>query len=98
MEDPITQSRLWKNLQDDLNETCFEETGENFCYLAILKKTPIGNYLYLPYGPVVKDQISFNKALKSLDTLAKSKNAIFVRVEPQNPSLNPPKNAIKSKN
>lgn len=97
MEEPITQSHFWKNLQDDLNETSFEETGENFHYLAILKKTPIGNYLYLPYGPVVKDQISFNKALKSLKTLAKSKNAIFVRVEPQNPSLKPPKNAIKSK-
>lgn len=97
MKDTITQSHLWKALQDDLNETSFEETSEDFHYLAILKKTPIGNYLYLPYGPVVKDQTSFNRALKSIKALAKRNNVIFTRIEPQNSSLKLPKNAKKSK-
>lgn len=97
MDEPITQSDLWKNLQDDLKETSFEEAGEDFRYLAILKKTPIGKYLYLPYGPVSKDQSSFNVALKSLNSLAKREKAIFIRIEPQNTDLKLPKNAKKTK-
>ena len=43
MSRPITQSDLWKQLQDDLEETSFDESEEGYYYLAILKKTPVGN-------------------------------------------------------
>lgn len=84
MNIPITQSREWQKLQDDLGETNFFEKTDDYQYLAILKSTPVGNYLYLPYGPVIKDKSSFKKALKSLQDLATSHHAIFIRIEPQN--------------
>lgn len=98
MNIPITQSKAWKTLQDDLNETSFfvksDESAEktaknpdNFQYLAILKQTPVGNYLYLPYGPVAETEKGFKKALESLETLAKEKSAIFIRIEPRAPEI-----------
>lgn len=99
MQIPITQSKDWQKFQDDLGETSFLEQGKDYHYLAILKKTPVGNYLYLPYGPIAQDKQSFQAALKSLDTLAKKHQAIFIRIEPQNPDFANylPKSAKKSK-
>ncbi|MDO5475091.1 MAG: peptidoglycan bridge formation glycyltransferase FemA/FemB family protein [Candidatus Saccharibacteria bacterium] len=83
MKIPITQTEDWKKLQDDLKEVSFFEKGKGFQYLAILKNTPVGKYLYLPYGPVADSKDSFKTAIKSLNNLAKSKSAIFIRIEPQ---------------
>lgn len=83
MQIPITQSKSWQKLQDDLGETSFFVENPDFQYLAILKKTPVGNYLYLPYGPAAEDKISFAKALEALQALAKENSAIFIRIEPQ---------------
>ena len=71
MKVPITQSEQWQKLQDDLGETSFFKSEKDFQYLAILKKTPTGNYLYCPYGPVAPDRQNFEKALKALQTLAR---------------------------
>ena len=99
MEIPITQSKEWQKLQNDLGKTSFFESASDFQYLAILNKTPVGNYLYLPYGPVAKDEKSFQAALTSLNTIAKKTRAIFIRVEPQSTSFIKylPKNSRKSK-
>lgn len=99
MKVPITQSKEWQKLQEGLGETSFYETGKDFQYLAILKKTPIGNYLYCPYGPVAKDKIAFKKSLESLKKKARELSAIFIRIEPQNPDFTKvlPKNAQNSK-
>ena len=99
MNIPITQSKAWQKLQDDLDETSFLKQETGYHYLAILKKTPTGNYLYLPYGPVAKDKNSFQSALQSLNTLAKKHQAIFIRIEPQNPNFTKylPSPAKKSK-
>ena len=82
MKIPIMQSREWQKLQSDLNETSFLKQGENFQYLAILNKTPVGNYLYCPYGPVAENKVSFNRSIKSLKELAKEQQAFFIRIEP----------------
>lgn len=99
MKIPITQTEDWKKLQDDLKEVSFFEKGKGFQYLAILKNTPVGKYLYLPYGPVADSKDSFKTAIKSLNNLAKSKSAIFIRIEPQTPDfINAfPKHTKKSK-
>lgn len=95
---PITQSREWQKLQDDLGEKSFFEENANFQYLAIKKSTPAGKYLYCPYGPVAETATDFKKSLKSLEELAKKEDAIFIRIEPQNPDFakNLPKTAKKS--
>ena len=82
MEIPITQSSEWHKLQKELGEESILVEKEGYQYLAIIKPTPVGNYLYCPYGPVAKDKTSFKNALGSLNDLAKDKSAIFIRVEP----------------
>lgn len=98
MQIPITQSKAWHTLQEDLGENSFFESNGHYHYLAILKSTPVGNYLYLPYGPVYDSRAGLKFALDSLNTLASTKKAFFIRVEPQSPDFckNPPKNAVKS--
>lgn len=98
MNIPITQSKAWHNLQHDLGETSFLEQGSGYHYLAILKSTPVGKYLYLPYGPVYDSTPGYQNALKSLKLLADRHQAIFIRVEPQQPEFAQrlPKNAKKS--
>lgn len=99
MDVPITQSKEWQKLQDDLGETSFFEQGTDYQYLAILKKTPTGNYLYLPYGPVFKDKTGFKHALASIQNVAKQNNAIFIRIEPQDSKASSylPENSAKTK-
>lgn len=99
MNIPITQSESWHKLQDTLGETSFFAKTPDYQYLAILMHTPVGNYLYLPYGPVADTKQGFNKALKSLESLGKEQSAIFIRIEPQDPSAGQylPHSAKKSK-
>lgn len=87
MKIPITQSKAWQKLQTDLHLTSFFAKTKDYQYLAILKTTPVGNYLYLPYGPLAKTSRGFRAALKALKTLAKEHQAIFLRLEPQNPDF-----------
>lgn len=98
MKIPITQSRAWHKLQQDLGETSFLEQGSGYHYLAILKSTPVGNYLYLPYGPVFDDNKGLQNSLKSLQNLASQNQAIFTRVEPQSREFinHLPRIAVKS--
>ena len=98
MEIPITQSSEWRKLQEELGEESILVEKEGYQYLAIIKPTPVGNYLYCPYGPVAKDKTSFKNALGSLNDLAKNKSAIFIRVEPYDEAFknNLPDSAKKS--
>ena len=59
MKVPITQSKEWQKLQDDLGEKSFYKMEDNYQYLAILKSTPVGNYIYCPYGPIANDKAAF---------------------------------------
>ena len=99
MKIPITQSSKWAKLQDDLGEKSFFQQEKDYQYLAILQQTPVGNYLYCPYGPIAKDDKGFKSALKSLNELAREQKAIFIRVEPfEAPQAQLlPKNTRKSK-
>ncbi len=98
MEIPITQSKAWHKLQEDLKEKSIYEETDDYKFLAIIKSTPVGNYLYLPYGPVYDSKSAFNKAYKKLQEIAKLNQAIFIRVEPREQSFTAymPKNTKKS--
>ena len=99
MEIPITQSDAWEKLQRDLREKAILRVGNGYQYLAIIKQTPIGNYLYCPYGPVTEDNSAFKEALENLKSQAIAQNAFFIRIEPQNPNFGKllPGNAKKTK-
>lgn len=98
MNIPITQRKEWQRLQDDLSEKSFFKQEKNYQYLAILKNTPVGNYLYCPYGPVFPSKTDFLDAFNSLKELAAEHNAFFIRIEPRDKDFPnyAPKNAKKS--
>lgn len=99
MEIPITQSKEWEVLQNDLKEPSFFRGDKGYQYLAIKKTIPGGCYLYLPYGPVAETAKDFKAALKDLENLAREENAVFIRIEPRNPEFikHFPKNTKKSR-
>lgn len=99
MKISITQSEAWSKLQEDLGEKPHFKTDKGYQYLAIEKRTPAGNYLYCPYGPIAKDKPAFQNALKSLEILGRELNAIFIRVEPFDADWSQylPSNSVKTK-
>lgn len=82
MKIPITQSEEWQRLQEDLGEQTHYTKEKTYQYLAIEKHTPIGKYLYCPYGPIATSRESFQSAIESLESLGRELGAIFIRVEP----------------
>ena len=82
MKIPITQSEEWQRLQEDLGEQTHFTKEKTYQYLAIEKHTPIGKYLYCPYGPIATSRESFQSAIESLESLGREFGAIFIRVEP----------------
>lgn len=86
-EIPLQQTPAWQNLQNDLKETSFFEKTADFQFLAIKKSTPLGTYLYLPYGPYVRTKNASKTAYKALKALAEREHAIFIRIEPQSPEI-----------
>lgn len=84
MEAPLQQTLAWQKLLKDLGYTTFWQESQGYCYLAELKTTPVGNYLYVPYGPCATTKQGIKKAYDSLSQLATEQKAIFTRVEPQN--------------
>ena len=99
MKLPITQSKAWADLQADLGKTAFLKETRDFSFLAIVEDTPVGRYLYVPYGPVYRTEKAFQKALNALVYYAKTMSAFFIRIEPQDPNFASyaPQNAKKSK-
>ena len=84
------QSSAWAELEKSEGHQVFQESTENFSYLAVKKDTKVGPYLFVPYGPSLKSnetdttvaEKSFLKALESFTSLAKRENCIFTRIEP----------------
>lgn len=62
--------------------------GKNYEALAIKKSTPVGNYLFLPYGPALTGktpkaaQSALRQALDDLRAKAAEEKCFFVRIEP----------------
>ena len=88
MEIPITQSKEWANLQSELGEKYFFEVGNNYQFLAILKNTPLGKYLYLPYGPFIEpgknpQKIIIARVMRKIRKIANDNKVFFIRIEPQ---------------
>ncbi len=76
------QSSAWEKYEQLERHKTFRVKGEGFNALAVLKTTPLGNYLFCPYGPAAKDKAGLEGALSALRELAKEQKAFFVRVEP----------------
>lgn len=82
MKQHFLQSSNWENYQKNTGSQTFRLEAADFSALAILKPTPLGNYLFCPYGPTLKTANSLPQALDGLRQLAREQQAFFVRIEP----------------
>lgn len=86
MKRHFLQSSAWAEYEKTEGHEVFEKEGEGFAYVAVKHQTPLGAYLYCPYGPALEEKlepgVALKLALSSLVKLAKEQKAIFVRVEP----------------
>ncbi len=82
MQQHFLQTEAWAEFQKSQKHEVFYVEKENYQYLAILDKTPLGNYLFLPYGPSIRAKKYLKNAISDLKRLASSKNAFFIRIEP----------------
>lgn len=89
MNQHFLQSLTWEKFEQLEGATTFRLETDDFRALAILKPTPIGNYLYCPYGPTLNLESTqkspfelLKSTLSSLSNLAKQHHAFFIRIEP----------------
>lgn len=86
MKPSILQTKLWENFQNSLGATTFFQTQPDFSFLAVLHHFKFGDYLYLPYGPYIRQKNAAKTAYQALEDLANAKNLMFIRIEPQDPA------------
>ena len=82
MDIHFLQSPEWQKFQESEGCKTLRVKEKNFEYMAIVRSTPLGNYLFVPYGPALKSKKDLAAALDSLREKAKENAAIFVRIEP----------------
>ena len=82
MDKHFLQTQAWGDFQKSQNHEVFYEETEKYSFLAILDHTPLGNYLFVPYGPHAQTKKDLKTSILALKQLAARKNAIFIRIEP----------------
>lgn len=91
MKPHFLQSPTWETYQKLEHTETMRLGTPDFSALALLKTTPVGNYLFCPYGPTISDgtpdeqKTYFEAALHELKALATRHQAFFVRIEPTFP-------------
>ena len=78
----LLQSKAWAHFEEHLGRTVITKSTRDFSYVAILESTPVGKYLFVPYGPDIKSEKGFSAAINDLKTVAASHGAFFLRIEP----------------
>ena len=82
MKTNILQTKDWQKFLNDEGNKTFWIEEERYTAMCVLKTTPVGNYLFLPYGPCPESQKDFKNSLTAIKKIAKENNAVFVRIEP----------------
>ena len=84
---PILQTPIWAQFQRALGKHVHEGSGPGWRFVAIEEKTPLGTYLYVPYGPCAENADGFGAALAALHGLASQRKCHYIRVEPVSAGL-----------
>lgn len=88
MNTHLLQSHAWEQYSQLEDHQTFWLDGDGYQLLAIKHTTPLGNYLYCPYGPTLDPkhpETALEQALSALKNLAHEQNAFFIRIEPTFP-------------
>lgn len=76
------QSERWAKFQKTLGKKVINLNREFYSALITVEQTPIGKYLFVPYGPFLANHTKLNPAISALKKIAKKEHAIFIRIEP----------------
>lgn len=85
MNTHILQSHLWEKYSQLEGYETFWLEGKDFQALALKYHTPLGVYLYCPYGPTLDETdpiTALEHSLMALKKLAAKEQAFFIRIEP----------------
>lgn len=85
MQSHFLQSEAWEKFQNFEGKTTYRLEDKDFSLLAIEDHTPLGNYLFIPYGPTLTSQAGLKSALAAAKKLAVAKKCLFIRLEPTIP-------------
>lgn len=81
-EPHFLQSEYWAKFQKSLGKKVIKLNQEYYSALITVEQTPIGKYLFVPYGPNLANHTKLKPAVSALKKIAKKEHAIFVRIEP----------------
>lgn len=76
------QTDTWKAFKEKTGAAAFTYSSDHWSYTAYREKTPLGDYLFLPYGPTIDKKSDLKSVINHLTLFAKSSNSLFVRIEP----------------
>jgi lipid II:glycine glycyltransferase (peptidoglycan interpeptide bridge formation enzyme) len=82
MEASFLQSGLWAKFQDQTGVRPHFLTDETFSCLLLERKTPLGKYLFAPYGPTLKSPDALAKAVEALRDFGRQCGADWLTIEP----------------
>ena len=78
----ILQSKKWESFQETLKKQTIMSENKRYSFLAVVEETPIGKYLFVPYGPYLVNENALAPAITELKIVAKEHDAFFIRIEP----------------
>ncbi|HEY8702980.1 MAG TPA: peptidoglycan bridge formation glycyltransferase FemA/FemB family protein [Arthrobacter sp.] len=84
------QTQAWADFQSSLGRKVHRQSGPGWSFVAVEERNPAGKVLYAPYGPVASSPEAFDAALAALVGVARSRGAVFVRIEPVSAGLEMP--------
>ena len=80
MQSHFLQSEAWEKFQNFEGKTTYRLEDKDFSLLAIEDHTPLGNYLFIPYGPNITSQSGLKSSLDADNKLVVSIILIFFGV------------------
>ncbi|MBI2798016.1 peptidoglycan bridge formation glycyltransferase FemA/FemB family protein [Candidatus Saccharibacteria bacterium] len=79
----LYQSSLWKKFQQAQGRHTLQDFGHGWSWLGAVRTSAAKlNYLYLSYGPTLKDEAAFKASLESVKQAAEQAKVAFVRMDP----------------
>lgn len=77
------QSTAWARVQERLGNRVFVGASRDWCWLGIVRRVGPFRYLYLPFGPSLRNPAALPAALRSARDRGRRLGCAFVRFEPR---------------
>jgi lipid II:glycine glycyltransferase (peptidoglycan interpeptide bridge formation enzyme) len=76
------QSTAWARVQERLGNRVLVDADRDWCWMAVLRQAGPFRYLYLPFGPSLRDPSALGAAMAAAHRRARRLGCVLVRFEP----------------